>query len=906
MESTPLTPELNDLIHALIHLDDADDIYASISDYISKILPTDRASISLISSDGTDLETIGIFGKGANSDDSSNVLPVPMADTGIEAAILAGRAHSWIPAKSTHFRESPVMTGFGLISIINAPVFIDDQVIACLNSGSASMYYTNEHVLQMEATARIISSSLNKLRHLRITAASANRHRIYARHLEILNEIGHKLSLDDSMAQALDTVADGAAQLVNATRVSYCQLDPAGKTIILAGLVGQSTDQTGLRIGLEESGLSSVLLNGESLFISGLQPSMAPPHRRLIESGLNYLWAFPVITTDPVRAAITFGSKEMELEPQDAKSVLMALSRLLNATMARILAQKASLHAHEVIVDDCPLMLCLLDESGQLIRVSRFGAEVLGYDDSLLHKQTFLELHPEENHSDVQTRIGQWTKMDTTAVDSCEVLMKNIRGENRWIRQTVRRTTDIEGTTRLLVVCEDIHELKAMASRLKLQAQTDPLTGLVNRAEFNARLTETLLQAEKKNFTVSIMFFDLDNFKNTNDSLGHAVGDRVLRTIAERLEGTVESSDLVGRIGGDEFLAMFSHEHSRRDLKVIAGDLIEAIAKPIEVGSQALHISTSIGISQYPQNGATAEELVKNADIAMYKAKDLGKNQCYVYADELSVKLIQSARLERALHEALQDNELSLVYQPQINLLTGQVDTLEALLRWEHKTDGFISPDVFIQVAENSGLIIQLTDWVLNESLGALCRIREYHPDIKMAVNVSAVEFSGHFQLLERVQRAIKFNKTDPTALELELTETALLKNPQAASDLVHALSQAGVQLAVDDFGTGYGSLSYLVHLPIDAIKIDRSFVDQVDTDKKKQAVVAGLSAIASNLDLRCIGEGIETLAQLEWLSGNGCGHAQGYLFSKPVPERDLRQTLTRLSQLDQDVQTAA
>ena len=438
-----------------------------------------------------------------------------------------------------------------------------------------------------------------------------------------------------------------------------------------------------------------------------------------------------------------------------------------------------------------------------------------------------------------------------------------------------------------------------MIEEVRHRARTDMLTGLPNRTEFHRQLQQAMHQAEDCNSNVGVLFLDLDLFKNVNDTLGHAVGDQLLCEISRRLENSIGAENTVGRIGGDEFLILYRRITSQQALHHCSRVIINTIGKPLKIAERTLEVSVSIGAVYYPLDGKSPEELIKNADIAMYHAKALGRNQCQVFNDALAASVSRRVRLESLLGSAIANDEFSLVFQPQLDFANNRAVTVEALIRWNHPQEGFIPPDEFIAIAEQAGAMDKITDWVIHHSLAALKVFRQTTPDLKVAVNVSASEFSSHSDLFERVTRALQTAGLTPNALELELTETALLSHPEHASALIDKLSAEGVHIAIDDFGTGYASLSYLIQLPINTIKIDRSFVDGVDSDARKQSVVEGILAIAGGMGLYSVGEGAETAEQMDWLCNNGCDSVQGYFLCRPVAAEQIPPMLKELSGLD-------
>jgi diguanylate cyclase (GGDEF)-like protein len=391
---------------------------------------------------------------------------------------------------------------------------------------------------------------------------------------------------------------------------------------------------------------------------------------------------------------------------------------------------------------------------------------------------------------------------------------------------------------------------------------------------------------------VAVLFLDLDGFKHINDSLGHAVGDRLLQSIAKRLVSCVRGADTVSRQGGDEFVVLLSEMEKSEDAAITARRMLQAVAKAHSVELHDLHVTASIGVSVYPDDGMDSETLIKNADTAMYQAKENGRQSYQFFKPAMNVRAVERQSIEESLRTALQRKEFSVHYQPKINIQTGLICGAEALLRWTHPTQGPISPARFIPVAEDCGLILPIGNWVLREA----CKQARAWMDAKLplatiAVNISAMEFrddrflAGIFKILDDTQ-------LDPKYLELELTESVLMKHVDSTKSILDALRAKGIQLAVDDFGTGYSSLSYLRKFSIDAIKIDQSFIRQITTAPDDTTIVTAMIGMGRSLKLRVVAEGVETQEELDFLKARQCEEAQGYYFSRPVPPEQFAQIL--------------
>jgi diguanylate cyclase (GGDEF)-like protein len=382
---------------------------------------------------------------------------------------------------------------------------------------------------------------------------------------------------------------------------------------------------------------------------------------------------------------------------------------------------------------------------------------------------------------------------------------------------------------------------------------------------------------------VAFLFLDLDRFKDINDSLGHSVGDLLLQEVAERLKAWGRAQDTIARVGGDEFLIMLTHVNDSSDAAVAAERLMDTMCRPFAIQGHSLTISCSVGISVFPEHGVDGEALVKNADAAMYNAKANGRNNLRFFTSDMSAQVLERITLENSLRSAMGKDELFLAYQPQLEIATGRITGLEALLRWRHPTLGLVSPDRFIPIAENSGLIVPLGEWVLRSA----CRqAREWQtaglPRVSVAVNVSAVQFRQE-GFCDLVKKALSDTGLEPQFLELELTETLLLANAEAMVSVVKDLKALGITLAIDDFGTGYSSFSYLKRLQLNKFKIDRSFIRDVAVNPEDATITSAIISMAKSLKLKVIAEGVETEAQMQFLRDHQCDEIQGFYFSKPL-----------------------
>ncbi|MGO9995456.1 MAG: putative bifunctional diguanylate cyclase/phosphodiesterase [Steroidobacteraceae bacterium] len=443
-----------------------------------------------------------------------------------------------------------------------------------------------------------------------------------------------------------------------------------------------------------------------------------------------------------------------------------------------------------------------------------------------------------------------------------------------------------------VIVFRDVSIAHAMAQQITHSAEHDFLTGLPNRMLLNDRISQAIASARRHTKQVAVLFLDLDGFKHINDSLGHPVGDKLLQSIAKRLVSCVRGADTVSRQGGDEFVLLLPDLQRSEDAAVMAARILRDVAAPHLIDLHDLYVTTSIGVSVFPDDGADAETLIKNADTAMYQAKENGRQSVQFFKPAMNARAVERQSIEESLRRALERREFTLHYQPKINIRTGGITGAEALIRWTHPSRGPISPAMFIPIAEDSGLILPIGRWVMRCACEqARAWVEAGLRPTKMAVNVSALEFRDE-DFLPNLFLILKESRLSPRALEIELTESVLMKQVVSTSLILQTLRTSGVQVAIDDFGTGYSSLSYLRKLPIDSLKIDQSFVGQIVSGDDDAAIVTAVISMARSLKLRVVAEGVETFEALEFLHAHQCEEAQGYYFSRPVPAEQFAKLL--------------
>jgi diguanylate cyclase (GGDEF)-like protein/PAS domain S-box-containing protein len=443
-----------------------------------------------------------------------------------------------------------------------------------------------------------------------------------------------------------------------------------------------------------------------------------------------------------------------------------------------------------------------------------------------------------------------------------------------------------------VIVFRDVTRSLAIELQTTYTAEHDFLTGLPNRMLLNDRISQAIALAPRHGDKVAVLFLDLDGFKYINDSLGHSIGDKLLQSIAKHLVASVRSSDTISRQGGDEFVALLSAVEHWEDIAITASRILRAVAETHVICEHELHVTTSIGISVYPDDGLDAETLIKNADTAMYQTKENGRDGYQFFEPVMNVRAVERQSIEECLRHAIERQEFALHYQPQVNLRTKAITGAEALIRWTHPSRGVVSPVQFIPVAEDCGLIRPIGNWVLREACKqARAWVDAGLPLGTMAVNISMIELQDKC-FLEGVFAILEDTGLDPGYLELELTESVLMRHVESTESTLNAVTAKGVRLAIDDFGTGYSSLSYLRRFPIDALKIDQSFVRQITAAPADRRIVSAVISMGRSLKLRVIAEGVETQEELAFLQAHHCDEAQGYYFSPAVPPQQFAKLL--------------
>jgi diguanylate cyclase (GGDEF)-like protein/PAS domain S-box-containing protein len=615
-----------------------------------------------------------------------------------------------------------------------------------------------------------------------------------------------------------------------------------------------------------------------------------------------------------VKHALTCGAFDFVKKPYEATELVATLEKALRHRRLEqsheLMEQKlkGSEELHRFIVNTSPDLVYMLDRNGCFTFLNDRVESLLGYDKDDLVGKHYSELVFEEDLEEAQNLFNERRTGDRVS-QNLELRLKSRRprGVDRpfpthtlWVDLTAvgfysdddeRSRSNFIGT---MGTARDISQRKEAEQVINFQAYHDLLTHLPNRALLKDRLSLAITHARRNKRRLAVMFLDLDRFKLVNDTLGHTMGDRLLKAVANRLQGCLRKGDTLSRFGGDEFTLLLPEVRTRDDVVVIASKILDKLATPFVIDGHELFVGASIGIATYPEAGDSVEALIQSADIAMYDVKGRGKNGYQFFSDEMNHKFSTRLSLERELRNALTSGQLRVYYEPQVDLHDGKIVGVEALVRWQHPRHGLIPPNDFLPVAEETGLITQIDEWVQARAFEEVASWRRTGlGDVRLSVNMTAPQIEQE-SFLERFLTTLEGSGLDAHKVKLEITENTIMQDMEVIVPKLRKLKKEGVTIAIDDFGTGYSSLSYLQQFPVNTLKIDRSFVGDIRADEGDASIINAIVAMARGLKLDIIAEGVETRSQLRYLRSQGCREVQGYFFSRAVPAGELRDMLRK------------
>jgi diguanylate cyclase (GGDEF)-like protein/PAS domain S-box-containing protein len=630
-----------------------------------------------------------------------------------------------------------------------------------------------------------------------------------------------------------------------------------------------------------------LLTKGVDEIIELSREDLAAMYRRLIESGEGDMVESWYRRKDGTRFPVEAFRRAV---PSGTGHVIITVVR--DITERR--AAEEDLRRFRLAMDSSADLIVLIDRATmRFVDVNRTACRALGYTrEELLRMgpQDVLPVSREELERDYDALLARPTS-DTDYIPRGMKSQYICKDGSHLPFESTRHVLRSGGSTIIAAISRDIRARLAIEEKVAYLAQFDALTGLPNRNVFQDRLVQAMALAKRNEWPMAVLFIDLDRFKLVNDTLGHRAGDKLLKLAAERLRSCIRGSDTVGRLGGDEFAAILTELSIPSDAGIVAQKIIDVVRQPFDLEGKETYVTASIGITLYPADSDAAETLIMNADAAMYRAKEQGRNNYQYFTRDMNERALQRVRLEAALRRALERKEYRLVYQPKVLLATGKICGFEALLRWDSEK-GTVGPADFIPVLEETGLIVPVGEWVLQT---ACTQIRAWQQaGLKVppvSVNLSARQFEQK-NLHEAVHRILAETGVDGSLIEFEITESLLMNDPESAAKTLSSLKESGVRLSMDDFGTGYSSLGYLKRFPIDKLKIDRTFVHDISTDADGAALTRAIIHLAQNLRLKVVAEGVEAEDQLAFLRANGCDEMQGYLFARPTDPEACGQML--------------
>jgi diguanylate cyclase (GGDEF)-like protein/PAS domain S-box-containing protein len=886
-----------------------------------EIVQCDSVGIYLPQSDGT---FRGYVGKPEVIDGWT--LDMHVIDTEIDLLakeVIETKQTIYIPDTSLDNRPDPrAVEGFKIKSLLVLPISFEEELfgLAFLFDYGIPMNLTESEIQTVEAYLNMAAVAIQNANNL-----------TYKEKLitdkQLLLDVTRDLSMCSSMQESLDKCFFYLEKVLDNYNTGVHLLDPLAERRIRPAKLSKDSDwteedwiETHNKIKIDQSNdavFQEVIKTKKAILIPDVFADERPNHDLCRNFGMKGLFMLPLVSMGEVLGVIAvvnleekdliYSEAQMQLAQSIVDATASTLSNLLymekleaiieertseitvkNKELEWVVTELQQLSREkELILNSAGEGIFGLDLDWNITFCNPAGASMLGFETKgeLIGQPSSIIF----NGGGIERLINASSTFD----GNWENLYKDdqfFRKDNssfpvEYVISLIKEGDEIVGE---VVTFKDITQRRQMEEEIKYHAYFDSLTDLPNRVLLKDRLNQGITQAQMNGEKLAVLYLDLDRFKFINDTLGHSFGDLLLRDVANRLGACVPKSATVSRQGGDEFTIYLPNIKSENEVLTVVNLVIDSFSKPFNLIDNDIYVKTSIGISLFPDNGDTTETLIKNADTAMYKSKEISGNSYHFFSEGMDTRTFESIKLENALYKALEKEELVLYYQPQINEKTSEIFGVEALLRWNHPIHGMILPDKFIPIAEETGLIVSIGEWVLNEA----CRqLKEWHEQgnsfLSISVNLSVRQFQQN-NLFSMVKNVLKKVNLAPEYLYLELTENLIIKNTALTLKTMKKLKGLGINIAIDDFGTGYSSLGYLKKLPIDTLKIDKSFVQNMTKDDA--AITNAIITLAQNLNLNVIAEGVETKEQVEFLSARNCYLMQGYFFSRPLKAEDVAE----------------
>ncbi len=729
----------------------------------------------------------------------------------------------------------------------------------------------------------------------------------------LTNEIGQH----QSTIKALHTLLDATAVSNRDMLLHQCLTDLALMYNTKFAFVGVFADEDklsirtiALRVGNEFVDNFSYelkgtpcedVLNGRAEIIKDRAPHLYPDDELLVKMGIESYFGAPLVASngETLGILVTMDERPLEINPW-SQPILSLYANRLGIELERYRNQQEQQLAEKVF-DASLQCIAISDAQGNILRTNSTFEKTSEYTFKELIKKSIYSLFagvqdnlkPEE-HQAALLEKGEW-QGELFLLRKNGIIYPASLSATAIYDKDKDKDKDKHSINHIVWLFRDITEEKASEAHIYHLAHFDPLTGLLNRTAFHEQLNRAITTSLIEQTQLAIIYLDLDHFKLINDASGHTAGDLLLQTVSERLKLCLDKDSVIGRLGGDEFVIILSGHEEKNNIQETSEKIIAELARPIKLNNNVeVIVTSSLGISCYPKDGPDSHTLMKNADTAMYTAKQKGRNNHQFFAKEMNEHAAERLAMEVQLRQALQKNEFELYYQPQINVATNKITGCEALLRWNHPKRGLVPPFEFIPIAEETGLIQAIGEWVIEEACRQQSLWREKGvANLKMGVNISSRQFTSK-NLLGSIKNSIDQSGIDPDKLDLELTESSVMENVDDAIRILRSLKDMGLSLSIDDFGTGYSSLAYLKQFPIDRLKIDRSFVRDIVTDSEDAAIVTATISLSYNLHMAVIAEGVESKEQIEFLKHRGCVEMQGYHFCRPLPVSEITEFLMK------------